>query len=144
MKKKLGIILLIICLVAGSGYLYISGRVTDPFAIDISTTTSEAFAASLISTKQIYSFRLENVSDKSINLIKMQLEGYDGIEIGPITVNGKAFSNLVVPSQNQGIEFEYPVTIQKSKIINPQKVIVTYKYLGIQHQQTVQLPGLKA
>ena len=90
------------------------------------------------------SFRLENVSDKTINLINLQLEGYDGIKIGPITVNGKTVSNLVVTSQNQGIEFNYKVTIQKSKIINPQKVIITYKYLGIQHQQTIQLPGLKA
>ena len=71
----------------------------------------------MVGTKQIYSFRLENVSDKSINVIEMQLEGYDGIGIGigigigPITVNGITVSNLVVPSQNQGIEFDFEVTI---------------------------------
>jgi len=70
------------------------------------------------------------------------LEGYDGIEIGPITVNEKPVSNLVVPSKKQGTDFNYEVTIQKPKIKNPQNVIVTYKYLGIQHQQTIQLPGL--
>lgn len=147
MKKNLIVLLtIIICLIAGFWYLYINRQVTNPFQIDFSKTTSTKFASTLLDSKQMYSFHLLNTSDKSIKLIEMQLDGYEGIKIGSITMNGKVVNNLQIASKlidNKGIVFDYEVIIQKPNIINPQRLIIIYEYLGIKHKQTVQIPGLQ-
>lgn len=154
MKRNFVVLLVIIFLIFGSAYSYLSSRVTDPFMIDVSKTTANEYAASLVGTKQDYYFRLQKTSDKSIDLIAIKLEGYRGIQVGPIMADGKAVSDLEVPShrvynatgwstENQGIELHYEVTILEPKITNPQKVIITYKYMGLKHRQTVQLPGIQ-
>jgi hypothetical protein len=96
--KRFVLLLVITCLLVGSGYLYIGYSVTDPFSIDFSAMTSENLPTAMIGSKQINSFRLVNTSNKSIELLDIKLDGYDGIEISPIITTGRTTKNLIVPS----------------------------------------------
>ncbi|MDA8442418.1 MAG: hypothetical protein M0Z55_08580 [Peptococcaceae bacterium] len=147
MKKIILGILVAIIIIVGAYYTYASNLETNPFSIDMSKTVVEDAAPSLLGTHQTYYFHLQNVSNKTVALIGAKVDGYGGISVGPITTQNKVLNDVVIPSSlvgsstdGKGIICNYNVVIDKPQITNPQRVILTYEYLGIRHQQTVELP----
>lgn len=149
-KKKVGILIAIILVASISAYFYLSTRIIDPFIIDASKVTVEKAAPDLIDTKQDYNFILVNSSDRAVKLLNIELSGYSGIELGNLVYKGASLNGLEIPSHrvydltgwhtDQGLEIDYIVTIKDAKIINPKIAAITYSYLGIQRQQSIQLP----
>ncbi|MDQ0897462.1 hypothetical protein QFZ80_001290 [Paenibacillus sp. V4I7] len=102
----------------------------------------------LINTKQKYNFGLVNTSDKALKLLKIELQDFQGIVIGDLTIDGKPFTVQVIPSHrvytssdtwttNKRVIVDYDVEIKESFIQNPKSVVITYSYLGIEHLQTI-------
>ncbi|MCY9698066.1 hypothetical protein [Paenibacillus alginolyticus] len=89
MSKKLALIYIIAVVLVYNAYNYVNNRVINPFMIDASKSITENGAAYLLHTKQDYNFRLVNTSDKAVNLINIELQGYQGIKPGILTVSGK-------------------------------------------------------
>ncbi len=83
------------------------------------------------------------MSDKTVKLDNMQLQGYSGIQIGQLEINGKPVCGQLIPSDRRGIgtswvatsrhTANYIVHIDDSRIQNPASVLITYSYLGVKH-----------
>jgi hypothetical protein len=154
MSKILIVYVIAIALIYNA-YTYVNNRGVDPFMIDASKTITENPTSDLLNTKQDYYFRLVNTSESTINLINIELQGYQGIKIGALTVAGKPFvaqkvkSNRVYSSSkswstnSQGLVVEYQVEILETKIQNPTIALITYSYLGIKHKQVIGLSGVR-
>jgi hypothetical protein len=59
-----------------NAYTYVNNRGVDPFMIDASKTITENPTSDLLNTKQDYYFRLVNTSDRTVNLINIELQDY--------------------------------------------------------------------
>ncbi|SEB45724.1 hypothetical protein [Paenibacillus sp. GP183] len=151
MKKIFGVLVILIAIFSLS-YKYIYNRVIEPFMIDAATETIESAASGLLNTQQTYKYRLVNTSDKSVKLLKIELQDYKGIKIDDVTIDGKAFSVQDVPTHrtytssnswstnNHGVNIEYHVEIKEPVIHNPKTFLITYSYWGFNHQQIVKNP----
>jgi hypothetical protein len=154
MSKILVVYVIAIALIYNA-YTYVNNRGIDPFMIDASKTITENPTSDLLNTKQDYYLRLVNTSDRTVNLINIELQDYQGIKIGALTVAGKPFvaqkvkSNRVYSSSkswstnSQGLVVEYQVEILEPKIQNPTSALITYSYLGIKHKQVIGLPQVR-
>jgi hypothetical protein len=154
--KKIILGLIAIFVVLGCfSYQYAYHRVVNAFSIDTAKEITEKSASMLFNTKQKYNFGLVNTSDKSVKLMKIELQDYQGIKIGDLTIGGKPFMVQDVPSHrvytnsgswttnNQRIIVEYDVEIQESFIHNPRSVLMTYSYMGLKHKQAIMIPVLR-
>jgi hypothetical protein len=131
----------------------VNNRVINPFMIDASKYITEHGAVDLLGTKQDYNFRLVNTSDKAVKLINIELQSYQGINPGILSVLGKPLTAQVVKSNrvyssnsswstnSQGLTVEYQVEILEPKIQNPKSASITYSYFGIKHKQDVNFPS---
>ncbi|MDQ0874343.1 hypothetical protein QFZ77_003002 [Paenibacillus sp. V4I3] len=155
MSKSKAILYVIVITLIYNVYTYVNNRVIDPFMIDASKSITENPTSDLLNTIQGYYFGLVNTSDKPVNLINIELEGYQGIKIGELTVAGnpllaqKVKSNREYSSSkswstnSQGLVVEYQVEILEPKIKNPTSALITYSYLGIKHKQVIGLSEVK-
>lgn len=149
MKKFIVGIVLLVLIVCGFGYVQVANSIHDPFTIDSSMTLTESYAAQFVGKDKQYNFQLTNVSRKTVKLDNMQLQGYSGIRIGQLEINGTPVDGQLIPSDWSGgtassrHTIKYVVHIVASKIQNPTSVLITYSYLGMKHTQDVQLPGIQ-
>ncbi|WP_205127169.1 hypothetical protein, partial [Paenibacillus ginsengarvi] len=51
-----------------------------------------------LNTEQKYGFRLVNISDKKVKLLRIELVDYQGIMISDLRINGKPFTAQLIPS----------------------------------------------
>jgi hypothetical protein len=155
LNKKLAIFYVIAITLIYNTYNYVNNRVINPFMIDAAKYIIENGAANLLHTIQDYNFSLVNTSDKTVKLINIELQGYQGIKPGILTVSGKPLtaqgvkSDRVYSSSNswstsQGLLIEYHVEILEPKIQNPKSAVLTYSYFGIKHKQIVTFPSAQA
>ncbi len=151
LKKSIVGIIGLVVLVCAFGYVYIANNVHDPFTIDAAAYMTESAAPQFVGTTRKYTFRLINVSDKTLKLDSLQVQGYSGIHIELLDIKGKPASGQLIPSDRRGTSthwvatgrhtVEYMVYIENKTIQNPRSVLITYSYLGFKHTQTVPLPG---
>lgn len=149
-KIVLGAVMFVL-IVCGVGYMYLVNSIHDPFTIDGAMTMTESSAAQFVGTNQTYNFRLINVSDRNLRLDGMKLQGYSGIRVGQLNINGKPARGQSIPSDKRGTgtsweatshhTVDYRVHIESNTIQSPRSVRITYSYLGFKHTQTVRLPG---
>jgi hypothetical protein len=151
-SKTLAVFYVITIALIYNVYTYVNNRGIDPFMIDASKSFTENPPSDLLNTKQDYNFRLVNTSSKTVNLINIELQGYQGIKIGALTVAGnplvaqkvktdRVYSSSKSWSTNsQGLVVEYQVEILEPKIQNPTSALITYSYLGIKHKQVIGFP----
>jgi hypothetical protein len=155
LKKTKAVFYVITVLLIYTAFNYVNNQVINVFTIDASKAVVETPASDMLNTKQDYNFRLVNTSDKAVKLMSIDLQGYQGIKIGTLTVQGKSLVEQVVKSNrvynspnswstnSQGLMVEYQVEIVEPKIQNPKNALITYSYLGIKHKQVVDFPGLR-
>jgi hypothetical protein len=151
LKKSIGGIIGLVVVVCTFGYVYIANNVHDPFTIDAATYMAESAAPQFVGTTRQYTFRLINVRDKTLKLDSMQVQGYSGIHIEQLGINGKPVSGQLISSDRRGTStqwvasgrhtVDYVVYIENKTIQNPRSVLIAYSYLGFKHTQTVNLPG---
>lgn len=144
-------IISLVALVCAFGYVYIANNVHDPFTIDAAAYMPESAAPQFVGTTRKYTLRLINVSAQTLKLDSVQLEGYSGIHIGQLDINGKPVWGQLISSDRRGTAthwvaigrhtVDYTVYIENKTIQNPRNVLVTYSYLGFKHTQTIHLPG---
>lgn len=155
LTKKLALFYVIAVVIIYNSYNYVNNRVINPFMIDVTKSTTENAATDLLHTVQDYNFRLVNTSDKAVKLINIELQGYQGIKPGILTVSGKPFVAQMIKSDrvyssanswstNQGILVEYQVEILEPKIQNPKSALIIYSYFGIKHKQIVNFPSAQS
>ncbi|MDD9269338.1 hypothetical protein ACFPES_20010 [Paenibacillus sp. GCM10023248] len=151
--KKIIIIILLLATIMGISFYYIFTQAKDAFTIDSSHEMRESAATELVSTEQKYGFRLVNVSDKKIKLLNIELQGFVGITLNNLTIDGEPFIPQLIPSHryymsngdwstnSQGVNIEYLAKIMNESINNPESVKITYSYMGVKHRQIVRMPG---
>jgi hypothetical protein len=147
LSKKFALIYVIAVVLVYNAYNYVNNRVINPFMIDASKSITDNGAAN---------FRLVNTSDKAVNLINIELQGYQGIKSGILTVSGKPLTVQGVKSDrvysspsswstnSQGLKLEYQVEILEQKFQNPKSALITYSYFGIKHKQVVNFPSVQS
>lgn len=150
LKKSIGGIIGLLVVICTFGYVFVADNVHDPFTIDAASFMVESAAPKFVGTTRQYTFRLINVSDKTLKLDSMQVQGYSGIHIEQPRINGKPVSGQLIPSDRSGTStqwvasgrhtVDYVVFIDDKTIQNPRSVLITYSYLGLKHTQTVSLP----
>jgi hypothetical protein len=155
LRKTLAVFYVITVVLIYTAYNYVNNQVINAFTIDASKTVVENPPSDMLNTKQGYNFRLVNTSDKTVKLMSIELQGFQGIKIGTMTVSGRSFVEQKVKSErvysspkswstnSQGLMVEYQVEILEPKIQNPTSVLITYSYLGIKHKQVIDFPGLR-
>jgi hypothetical protein len=153
--KKLIVTSISLLIVLGCiSYIYVSNAIVNPFTIDATRSFAVNDASKFINTTQEYEFRFLNTSDKKLKLISIDLQGYQGIEVGELKVDGKPLTIQKIPSHrvynpngngwstnNQGVDVKFNVKVLEPTIKNPKSALFTYSYFGINHQQVVNLPG---
>jgi hypothetical protein len=155
LRKTLAVFYVITVLLIYTAYDYVNNQVINAFTIDASKSAVENPTSDMLNTKQDYNFRLVNTSDKAVKLMSIELQGFQGIKIGTLTVLGKSIVEQEVKSNrmysspkswstnSQGLIVEYLVEIIEPKIQNPTSALITYSYLGIKHKQVVDFPGIR-
>ena len=156
LNKKISIFLIIGIILLFS-YNFFIHQASEAFTIDATHEMTESAAQSLLSTEQKYGFRLVNISDKKVKLLRIQLVDYQGIMISDLRIEGKPFTAQFIPSHrvysssstkscstnSQGIDVEYVAEIMKPAIKNPENVLITYSYMGLNHEQKIKIPIIR-
>ncbi|WP_426445355.1 hypothetical protein ACP26L_18835 [Paenibacillus sp. S-38] len=87
-----------------------------------------------------------------ITLLEIELQGFEGIKLNGLTIDGNPITPLLIPSHrvymssenwstnSQGVNVDYLAKIMKETRRNPDSAKITYPYKGIKYKQILRMP----
>lgn len=99
MGKTSSVFYVILVVFIYNAYNYVNNQVINAFMIDASKTVAESPSSDMLNTIQDNNFRLVNISDKTVKLMSIELQGFHGIKIGTITCynDSKYLAHMELP-----------------------------------------------